>query len=44
MTITNVKPEIKQKIKSICVKEFKGIDHLPDNILILKNNANIIQK
>jgi hypothetical protein len=32
MTITFVKPEIKQKIKSIVVKEFSGIDHLPDNI------------
>jgi len=32
MTITFVKPEIKKKIKSIIVKEFEGIDHLPDNI------------
>jgi len=32
MTITFVKPEVKQKIKSIIVKEFSGIDHLPDNI------------
>ena len=31
MTITFVKPEIKQRIKSIVVKEFSGIDHLPDN-------------
>ena len=31
MTITFVKPEIKRKIKSICVKEFGGIDHLPDD-------------
>lgn len=31
MTITFVKPEIKQKIKSIVVKEFAGIDNLPDN-------------
>ena len=30
MTITSVKPEIKQKIKSIVVKEFSGIDNLPD--------------
>lgn len=30
MTITFVKPEIKQKIKSIVVKEFSGIDNLPD--------------
>jgi hypothetical protein len=32
MTITFVKPEIKQKIKSIVVKEFSGIDNLPDKI------------
>lgn len=32
MTITFVKPEIKQKIKSIVVKEFSGIDYLPDNL------------
>ena len=29
MCITYVKPELKSKIKSIIVKEFKGIDHLP---------------
>ncbi len=32
MTITFVKPEIKQKIKSILVKEFQGIDHLSNDI------------
>lgn len=32
MTITFVKPEIKQKIKSIVVKEFNGIDDLPNNL------------
>lgn len=32
MTITFIKPEIKQKIKSIVIKEFGGIDHLPDNL------------
>lgn len=32
MTITFVKPEIKEKIKSIVVKEFSGIDNLPDKI------------
>jgi hypothetical protein len=31
MTITFVKPEIKEKIKSIVVREFSGIDDLPDN-------------
>ena len=35
MTITHVKPEIKVKIKSIPVKEFGGIDHLPDKISAL---------
>ncbi|MGE5627555.1 MAG: hypothetical protein ACM3X7_05480 [Solirubrobacterales bacterium] len=29
MCITYVKPEVKEKIKSVVVKEFKGIDHLP---------------
>jgi len=32
MAITYVDPEIKKKIKSIVVKEFAGIDHLPDNL------------
>ena len=32
MTITFVKPEIKQKIKSIVIKEFGGIDNLPNNL------------
>lgn len=32
MTITFFKPEIKQKIKSIVVKEFSGIDNLPNEI------------
>lgn len=35
MTITFVKPEIKQKIKSVIVKEFGGIDNLPDRITTL---------
>ena len=35
MTITHVKPEIKKKIKSILIKEFGGIDHLPDKISAL---------
>lgn len=29
MCITYVKPDIKRRIKSIVVKEFEGIDHLP---------------
>lgn len=32
MTITHIKPETKKKIKSIVVKEFEGIDNLPDNV------------
>ncbi|MFH1306673.1 MAG: hypothetical protein ABIH83_03405 [Candidatus Micrarchaeota archaeon] len=32
MTIAHVKPEIKRKIKSIVVKEFGGIERLPNNI------------
>ncbi|TSC56936.1 MAG: Uncharacterized protein Greene071421_446 [Parcubacteria group bacterium Greene0714_21] len=32
MTITFVRPEIKKMIKSVVVKEFSGVDHLPDNI------------
>jgi hypothetical protein len=36
MTITHVKPEIRGKITSIPVMEFRGIDHLPDDIDELK--------
>lgn len=36
-TITHVRPEIKNRIKSIIVKEFGGIDHLPDKISALLN-------
>ncbi|MBU2082034.1 hypothetical protein KKH14_01255 [Patescibacteria group bacterium] len=32
MTITYVKPEVKQKIRSIVVKEFGGIDNLPGDL------------
>lgn len=32
MTITYIKPKIKNKIKSIVVKEFGGIDHLQDSL------------
>ncbi len=32
MTITFVGPKIKQKIKSIVIREFSGIDNLPDKI------------
>lgn len=36
MTITFVKPEIKQRIKSVVVKEFGGIENLPDTMQDLK--------
>lgn len=32
MTYPHIKPELKAKIKSIVVREFGGIDHLPDDI------------
>ena len=32
VTYPHIKPEFKIKIKSIVVKEFEGIDHLPDSI------------
>lgn len=35
MTITHVRPELKSRIKSIPIKEFGGIDHLPDSISAL---------
>ena len=35
MAITHVKSEIKNKIKSIPIKEFGGIDHLPNKISAL---------
>lgn len=37
MCITKVSPEIKMKIKSIVVPEFKGIDKLPNDIKLLNN-------
>ena len=35
MTISHVDPEIRKRIKSIIVREFGGIDHLPDDIMAL---------
>ena len=35
MTYPNLKPKLKEEIKSIVVKEFSGIDHLPDKISAL---------
>jgi len=37
MTYTFIKPELKKKIKSIPIKEFGGIDHLPNSLEDLKN-------
>jgi hypothetical protein len=37
MTYPQIKPEMKARIKSIVVKEFEGIDHLPDDISVLTN-------
>jgi hypothetical protein len=36
MTYTYIKPELKKKIKHIIVKEFSGVDHLPNKISELK--------
>jgi hypothetical protein len=38
MAIARLKPEIRKKIRSIPVKEFGGIDHLPDRLPELKNH------
>ena len=35
MPYPHIKPELKAKIKSIVVKEFGGIDHLPDDMSAL---------
>lgn len=32
MTYTNIRRDLKQKIKSIIVREFSGIDNLPNNL------------
>ena len=36
MTYPHIKPELKVRIKSVVVKEFGGIDHLPDDISVLR--------
>lgn len=38
MTYPHIKEELKKKIKPIIVKEFGGIDHLPDNLTELEKN------
>ena len=40
MTITSIRPEIRKKIKSIIVKEFEGIEHLPNNLTDLTSYQN----
>jgi len=35
MTYSHIRPELQSKIKSIVVKEFQGIDHLPDSLTAL---------
>ena len=37
MTYPHISPNKKELIKSIVVREFSGIDNLPDNLEILKN-------
>jgi len=37
MTYSHIKPELKAKIKPIVVKEFSGIDNLPDSLRELAN-------
>lgn len=32
MTYPHIKPELKNKIKSVVIKEFSGIDSLPDHV------------
>ena len=32
MTYPHIKPELKSRVKSIVIKEFGGIDHLPDDL------------
>ncbi|MFL5661861.1 MAG: hypothetical protein ACJ8BW_10990 [Ktedonobacteraceae bacterium] len=36
MTFPQLQPELQASITSIVVKEFGGIDHLPDDLAVLK--------
>ncbi len=36
MTYPQLSPEVKRRVKSIVVREFGGIDHLPDNVSELR--------
>ena len=40
MTYPHIREDLKQKIKSIVVKEFQGIDHLPENLALLLKYPN----
>jgi hypothetical protein len=42
MTYPHIRPDIKARIKSIVVPEAGGIDHLPDDIAILKDYPNSV--
>jgi hypothetical protein len=37
MTYPNLLPQLQVQIRSIVVKEFEGIDHLPDDLGLLRN-------
>ena len=37
MTYPHLCPELKANVKSIVVKEFGGLDHLPDDVSLLMN-------
>ncbi|MFW9878420.1 MAG: hypothetical protein ACFFG0_35510 [Candidatus Thorarchaeota archaeon] len=39
ITYPNLKPELQSKITSIIIKEFAGIDHLPNNISKLRDQV-----
>ncbi|MFX0006293.1 MAG: hypothetical protein ACFFA7_17055 [Promethearchaeota archaeon] len=39
MTFPNLRPELQSKITLIVIKEFAGIDHLPDDVKELKDFA-----
>ena len=40
MTITFIKSELRKQIKSVIIKEFGGIDHLPDDLSKFSNHGN----
>jgi hypothetical protein len=35
MTYPHIRPDLQARLKSVVVKEFGGIDHLPDNVISL---------